>query len=242
VKIPTLIFFLFCFGVASAQFNDTVNYFVRHSSTGILNKTNDRNAFVLNNALRFSFYKRNVSLNTSNSWIYGKQQGELSNNDFTSAVDVDLFKSRKHIYYWGLLHYEKSFSLKINHRFQGGVGVGYYLLDREHFVVQVSDGILFEKSDLLIDETPDLAYETYRNSLRLKFRFTHRDMFTLEGTDFVQHSLSDKSDYIIRSSTNFSVKLWKWVSLTLVVNYNKLALTNRENFLLNYGVTLEKYF
>ena len=237
-----LLFFIF-FAIESAgQFNDSVNYFVKLASTGIINRTNERNSYVLNNALRFSVYKKNVSLNSNNSWIYGKQQQQLSNNDFVSSLDFDLYKTKRHIYYWGLLHYEKSFSLKIDDRFQGGLGVGYYVIDRESFVLQISDGILYEKSDLTGEDAPGLEYETYRNSLRLKFRFTHQNRVTLEGVNFLQHALSDKHDYIIRSSTNLSFRIWKIVSFTIAVNYNKLALTNRENFLLNYGISLERYF
>jgi hypothetical protein len=226
-----------------AQFNDTTNYYFRHSSTGIINKTNDRDAFVLNNNLRFSLYKKNISINTNNSWIYGEQQRTVSNNDFSSTLDFDLYKSLKHIYYWGLLNYEKSLSLGIHNRLQAGLGIGYYVIDRENFVLQLSDGILYETSELYTQEgvtNPD--YETYRNSFRLKFRVVLRDAVTLDGVDFIQHSLSSRKDYIIRSNTNLSVKLYKWISITVSVNYNKLNETRRENFLLNYGLTMEKYF
>jgi hypothetical protein len=239
-----ILFFLFAFvSPLAAQFNDSTNYYIRHSSTGIINKTNDRDAFVLNNNLRFSLYKKNISVNTTNSWIYGEQQDAVSNNDFSSTLDFDLYKSLKHIYYWGLVNYEKSVSLGIHNRLQAGLGVGYYVIDRENFVLQLSDGILYETSELYTQEgvtNPD--YETYRNSFRLKFRFLFRDAVTLDGVDFVQHSLSNRKDYIIRSNTNLSVKLYKWISVTVSVAYNKLNESHRENFLLNYGLTIEKYF
>jgi hypothetical protein len=228
---------------AKAQFNDTTNYFIRHSSTGVVNKTNEGSAFVFNNNLRFSVYRKSVSINTNNSWIYGEQQGSLSNNDFASSLDFDVYKARKNLYFWGLLSYEKSFSLKIHNRFQGGLGLGYYLLDHQNFVIQLSDGILYEASQLYDQEDlADADYQTYRNSFRLKFRFVFRDMITFDGVDFIQHSLADRKDYVIRLNTNLSVKLYKWISLTVASSYNKLNKTSRENFLLNYGLTLEKYF
>jgi hypothetical protein len=233
---------LFAFN-AAGQFNDSTNYFVKATSTGIINRTNDRNSFVLNNGLRFSVYKKNVSFNTNNAWIYGEQQGLVSNNDFSSTFDADLYKTQRHIYYWGLLNYERSLSLKINHRFQGGVGIGYYILDRQNFVIQLSDGILYERSDLYEQEGLEQSdYETYRNSLRLKFRIVVRDVVTIDGVDFLQHSLRERKDYIIRSTTNLAVKLYKWVSFNVSVGYNKLNETRRENFLLSYGLTIEKYF
>jgi hypothetical protein len=226
-----------------AQFNDSVNYYVRHASTGVINKTNDRDAFLLNNQLRFSIYRKNVSINTSNSWVYGEQQRLVTNNDFASTLDFDLYKSAKHIYYWGLLNYEKSLSLKIYNRLQTGLGIGYYVIDHANFVVQVSDGILYETSDLY--EQEGLAqnnYETMRNSFRLKYRVIFNDRVVFDGVNFLQHSLKHKSDYIIRSNTNLAVKLYKWISITVAVSYNKLNLSGRENFLLTYGLTLEKYF
>ena len=238
------LFLLLC--VASlkvnAQFNDTTNYYVKFNSTGLINKTNDRNSFLFNNSIRFNFYRKNVSINTTNTWIYGEQQEQLTNNDFVSILDFDLFKSRKNIYFWGLVNYEKSYSLKIDNRFQTGAGIGYYLLDRDNFIIQISDGLLYEKSELYPQEGINSDYETIRNSFRLKFRFIMNDRFTLEGVDFLQHALDNADDYNFRSVTSFSVRIWKFVNFTMVVNYNKLNLTARENFLMNVVLSVEKYF
>jgi hypothetical protein len=229
--------------ILKGQFNDSTNYYIKYSATGVVNKTNDRDAFVLNNNLKLSLYKKNISVNTNAAWIYGEQQRIISNNDFSATLDFDLYKTRKHIYYWGLVNYEKSLSLKINNRLQAGLGIGYYLIDREHAVLQISDGLLYETSDLYSQEgLAETKYETYRNSFRIKFRIIFKDVIALDGVDFLQHSLSESRDYIIRSHTNLSIKLYKWISLAVSVAYNKLNATRRENFLLNYGVTLEKYF
>jgi hypothetical protein len=239
--LSLIVTMMLCINV-QAQFTDSTNYYVKFNSTGLVNKTNDRDSYLFNNALRFSFYKKNISVNTLNTWVYGKQNHDLSNNDFLSVLDFDLFKKKNHVYFWGLVNYERSYSLKIDNRFQGGGGLGYYLLDKDDFIIQVSDGLLYEKSDLVPQEGLDSDYETMRNSFRLKFRFTFHNRFTLEGVDFLQHSLSDKKDYNIKSTTNLSVKIWKLVNFTIVVNYNKLNLTSRENFLMTFGLSFEKYF
>lgn len=234
-----------CFHIASGQFNDTTNYYVNYASTGIINKTNEGSSYVLNNNLRFSISKKRVSLNTTNSWIYGRQQDNLTNNDVTSALDFNLYNKgdRRRFYYWGLGTYESSFSLKIHHRLQTGLGVGYNIIDRANAVVILSDGILYEKSDLYASsEISSNDYETSRNSFRLKFRWVILDNVVLDGSDFLQHSLEDRKDYIIRSTTNLSVKLRKWLSFTTSVTYNKLARNRRENLLLNFGLSIEKYF
>jgi hypothetical protein len=240
-----LFFFVFCIDHGlQAQFNDSVNYYVNYTSTGVISKTNDGNSYILNNNLRFSMSKKRVSLNASSLWIYGRQPGLLANNDFTVAADFNLYndKSRR-LYYWGLALYESSLSLKINDRLQAGLGIGYNIIDKPNAVVILSDGILYEKSDLYQDaEIVRRDYETYRNSFRLKFRWVIKNRITFDGADFLQHSLSDRKDYIIKSNTNLSIKLVKWLSFTTSLTYNKITETQRENLLLNFGLTIEKYF
>ncbi|WP_254151907.1 DUF481 domain-containing protein [Chryseosolibacter indicus] len=242
MKVLLKLLFLVISHHVFSQFNDTTNYYINYTSTGIINKTNEGNAYVLNNNIKFNIYKKSISLNTANSWIYGEQQDNLTNNDYVSNLDLNLFKTKRHIYYWALTTFERSYSLKINHRLQSGAGVGYYIIDNKNFVLQVSDGLLYEKSDLYDSEAGNNNYQTIRNSFRIKFRWILKDIIVLDNTDFLQHSFKDGDDYIFRSNTNVSVKLRKWLSFTIAVNYNKLNLTKRENLLLNYGLTMEKYF
>jgi hypothetical protein len=68
------------------------------------------------------------------------------------------------------------------------------------------------------------------------------DKIVFENTDFIQHALSDKHDYIVRSHTHFSFKLMRWLSLTAGLTYNKLSRTDRENLLFTFGLSAERYF
>lgn len=237
-----------CFGIllfhkATAQFNDSTNYFVSLSSIGAANKTNDREQWLLNNNFRFSIYKKHISLNSSASFIYGQQNGLLSNRDFLGGLDFNRYLNERPVYVWGLATYEKNYSLKINSRVQTGLGIGYNLLERDNAIITLSDGILYEHSDLpLTAEGENIDYTTFRNSFRLKYRFVFKNTITLDGSDFLQHSLSDRSDYIVRSQTNLSMKLLRWFAITAGLTYNKLSKTGRENLLMNFGVTLERYF
>jgi hypothetical protein len=242
-KFLLLVFCLLYAASGFGQFNDTTNYYVNLNSTGIVNKTTDGNSYVLNNGLRFSVYKKHISVNSTSRFIYGEQQDNLTNQDFSSAMDFDFLKKLRRIYYWGLGSYEKSYSLKINHRMQTGVGIGYTLVNRKNAVLVISDGILYEKSELLAETEGQITgYETFRNSFRIKLRCIIRDRIVIESTDFHQQSLSDKHDYILRSQTQLSVKLIQWLSFTTSVTYNKLGRMNNENLLINFGLTIEKYF
>lgn len=229
--------------LAYGQFNDTTNYYVNAASTGIINKTNDGSSYVLNNIIKFNLYRKAISINTTNSWIFGEQQSIRTNNDLLSSVDFSLYKTIRNLYYWGLASYEKNLSLKINNRLQTGLGIGYNLVDKDHIIIVLSNGILYEKTNLYNLETienPD--YQILRNSFRIKFRIIINEIIVLDGTDFLQHSLADRKDYIIRSNTNLSVKLWKMISLTASLTWNKLNQTRRENLLCNFGLRAEKYF
>jgi hypothetical protein len=238
-----LLYAIICCYPSYSQFNDTVNYYVNFAATGIINKTNDGSSYVSNNSFRFSLYKKNVSVNTTHGLVYGKQQDNLTNRDLSSALDFNLYSKPQHFYYWGLGNYERSFSLKINHRLQAGLGIGYNVIDRENALVIVSDGILYEKSDLYDNvESGENRHDIFRNSFRIKFRFLIGKAVTIDGVDFLQHALSDRHDYIVRSNTNLSVRLVQWLSFTTSVTYNKLNSTQRENLLVNFGLRIEKYF
>ena len=232
--------FLIC-APARAQFNDSTFYHVNYTSTGVLNKTNDNNSFVLTNALKFNVSKKSVTMNFNNSWLYGKQRSSLTNNDFSSTLDFNLFKTLPHFYYWGLGSFDKSYSLKINQRIQGGLGAAYNVIEKKNAFLGISNGILYEKSDLQAANGKDV-YETFRNSFRLRFRWVIRDLLVLDGTNFLQNSLSRNDDYIVKAVNNVSVKLTTWFSLTASFNYNKINRTQRESLLMTYGLTMDKYF
>ncbi|MEO5997904.1 MAG: DUF481 domain-containing protein [Chitinophagaceae bacterium] len=225
-----------------SQFNDSVHYHVYYGSTGIINKTNDGNSFVLNNALRFNISKKIMTLNFSNSYVYGEQQNRKTNNDFSSTIDFDIYKNIQKLYYWGLGTFDKSYSLKINRRYQVGAGVGYTFLKTETVDFVISDGIIYERSAVEKADNTEDNYGTFRNSARLKYRWVIKDLLIFEGVSFLQNSLSDKNDYILKSNNNASIKLRKWLNFTTAVNYNKLSKTQRENLLITFGLTMETYF
>lgn len=108
LRVYGVVFFLvFILGTSDsfAQFNDTVNYYINFASTGNINKTNDGTSYLLNNNFRYSISKKSISLNTTNSWMYGKQLGNLTNNDFFSGLDFNLYKTQYNFYYrdWGVM-------------------------------------------------------------------------------------------------------------------------------------------
>lgn len=239
-------FLLFIFLLISincvAQYSDTTNYSVNYASTGSINKTNDGKSYLLNNAVKFGVKKKTMSLNFSNAWIYGKQDEQLTNNDFSSTLDFNLYQKSSRFFYWGLANYNTSKSLKINNQLLAGAGVAYSIYDRENAYLNISDGILFDSSDLMLDDEIRDVYHTYRNTLRVVFKFVIKDFIVLNSSTFFQPSLTKKDDYIIRSTSGLSFKVNKWLSLTTAYNYNRVSRTDRENMLLSYGLSFERFF
>lgn len=221
-----------------AQYSDSTHYRVMVSATGSLNKTNESSAYLLNNSLNLGMKKKSFDFNSSSTWLYGKQDSALSNNDFSTTLNFNLYKTLPHFYYWGLLNYNTSYSLKINNQLLAGLGVAYSVLDKPNAYLNLSDGILFDKSNLLAD----LNYHTWRNSFRLQYHFAIKELITLDGSNFLQSSLSNPDDYIFRSVTTVGFKLRKWISLSTSATYNKMNITKSENMILTYGLVIDKYF
>lgn len=243
IRIFFLFLLIYLYTPVAAQFSDSTNYYINYAASGNINKTNDGTAYLFNNTLRFNISKKNLDFTTTNSYVYGENNNTKTNNDFYSIADLNFLRKKQRLYYWALANFEKSFSLKINRRFQGGGGVAYKVVDRENVDVTVSDGILYELSDLReTDKYGRNEYETFRNSFRIKFYLKIKESLTINTTDFLQNSLSDKDDYIIKSITTLAFRLNKWLSLTTTANYNRLNLTGTENLLITYGLSMEKYF
>jgi hypothetical protein len=241
----------FCFFLVSVmscvdaygQVADSVSYHISVSSTGNFSRSNDQRSYLFNNIAKVSRDGRNLFWQGSAGWIYSEQSGVKINNDFTAVLESDILRKRQRLYYWALGAFDKSYSLKIDHRLQAGAGLGYTVVESEKGLIVVSDGFLYERSELTDAELGYLQYDVWRNSLRLKYRWLPSPVVTLEGSAFVQPSLSDwGDDMIIRSSTTLSVKLKKWLSLATSCTYNRITLTGRENLIVTYGVTLDHFY
>jgi len=227
---------------ATAQFSDTVHHYIKYAPSGIINKTESGDSYVLNNALTYTLHKKKMSVNTAATWIYGEQDNNLTNNDFSAFSDIDYLKDIQKFYYWAMVGYDAIYSLKVNHRLQAGGGVGYTFLNKPTVNLVVSDGLVYENADLIDDKIGQDKYNTVRNSFRVKYKWQIGSILILDGSDFVQPSLSSFKDYVLRFTNNLSFKLKEWLKLTASMNYNKINRTGRENLLFTYGATFEKYF
>lgn len=229
---------------SKGQFTDSIHYYAGINANGTINKTNTSSAYVTNNVLKLSIKKKTISLNSNSSWIYGVNNDRLSNNDFNSTLDFNLYKGLlvPHSYYWGLATYTSSYSLKINNQYQLGAGIAYDAIDRKKLRLNFSEGILYEQSDVMLKDTTRDVYTTFRNSFRVMLRFTLWDMVSLNSMTFYQNSLSNSADYIFRTTNGLDIKVHKWLSLNCAYTYNNFSRTGKENTLFTYGLKVERYF
>jgi hypothetical protein len=241
-KFFSILVVLFAAITCSAQFTDSSKYYIGYAGTGIINKTERSKSYVFKNAVQGNANKNRFSLSSMFSWIYGEINEALSNNDFETAVDLNYKPDSNKIVYWVLGTFDKSYSLKIRRRYQAGGGISYDILRKNNNRINISNGLLYESGDVTLASGIADNHQTWRNSFRLKYVFKVKDIFSITGTHFLQHSLEGWSDYNIKSASALTLKIYKWVGFTTVLNYNKINRLKTENMLVTIGLTAQKYF
>ncbi|SFC57193.1 Protein of unknown function, DUF481 [Parapedobacter composti] len=226
---------------AQAQWTDSTHYYIQLSSTNSINRASDKSAYLFNNGLRFSIRKEYISLNLNNNWLYGKQDGTTTNNDYSATLDANFYRSGRRFFYWGLANYNTSLSLNIKNQLLAGAGVAYSFFDNETAYLNLSDGFLFDTSSILVDNR-HVDYQTIRNSFRLAYKFVIKSLVVLQGSNFYQPSLRDGKDFNIRLNNDITFQLSRWLNLKAALVYNRVNRTRSENLLFTYGLSFERYF
>lgn len=225
-----------------AQFNDTTHHMVNASFSGNFNRISDGSTYLLNNSIKYGFKDDDLVLNAGAKWLYGANPQKLTNNDFNASLDGNLYKTLPHFYYWGLVNFTSAHSLLIRQQTQAGAGVAYRVIDKKNMMFSVSNGFLYEYSDVINEAGNNYVYETFRNSLRLQYRVSYGDRVKYQFVSYYQPSLQYRNDYIISVVSSLDIKLWKWLAANAAFTYNKITRTNRENLLITYGIVAERFF
>lgn len=242
-SLPLFAFLFFLYSITcQAQFNDSTHHYVGFFANGSINRTNTASSYLANQAGKFSIKRQSVILNLSGSWVYGQQQNKMTNNDIIAGFNCDINSPVKDAYYWGLATYTSSYSLKIVNQLQMGAGIAMDVVNKNNFVLNLSNGLLYEQSDIYLKDTIRDRYHTFRNSARIMIRLAVNDVIRLSSTTFLQNSLSYRNDYIFKTSNGLDIKLLKWLLLNCTYTYNKFNRTGKENTLFTYGLKVEHYF
>ena len=231
-----LLFPLFVFGQIDSNKRE-----IDYTSSGSVNKTQKGTSYLLTNFIGGTFKKNTTITSVGSSFIYGKQNLIQTNKDFAGFINIDLFKSPQFnkIYYWYLMDYNNSYSLKVFNELQTGVGEAYLFINNKNIKLSFSDGIIFDQSNVVLNNNK-IYHQTYRNSLKLKIHFSINELITLDETSFLQNSFKESNDYIIKTNVSLKYKINSWLGLTTNLLYNKYNYISRQNLLITYGLTINK--
>jgi hypothetical protein len=235
-----IILVLVCTAV-DAQINDS-SYLLSIAASGNFNRTNESKSYLLSNQIHFGVSKEAFDMNVNSNYVFGQQQQKRTNSDLSMAIDYNRYiHHNRKFYAWGLTTYDKSLSLKINNRMQVGAGLAFSFIDTTSAYFNISDGLLYEKSNLQINDTLQDVYHTIRNSLRVRGRVSVLKLVVIETSTFWQPSLQYSNDYVIKSVNGLSLKLNRWLSINAQLIYNTMSRLHRENLLTTFGLKVDKY-
>lgn len=225
-----------------SQMNDSTHFKIKLSTQGNINHTQTSSSQLFLNGFGFDITQKKLELNSIANWIYGENDKKVSNNDWNALINLNCYTNFRPVYYWGLFSYNSSYSLQVNQQFQTGAGLAVKFFEGKDFSFSISDGILYEWTNITTNEGDIVEYNTWRNSLRLKVKYKYKDLANISTTFFHQPSLQIENDYILISMTSLQIKLWKWISINTQLQYNKVSRTEKENFTFSYGLSFEKSF
>ena len=90
--IPFLFLFIMSLNKAYAQFTDNAHYHITLSATGSINCAQDTNSYLIANVLSLGMEKKDYSMGRHGNYIYGQSNNALTNRDYNSMFNADLFK------------------------------------------------------------------------------------------------------------------------------------------------------
>lgn len=252
-KIFSLLISLSTAYISNISAQDNKPHKLDLSATGSLNKTADDLINIYNTNVRYNYIIQNAEFNANAKWVYGSKSAGLSNNDVNVTLDGNLYHDhKKHFNSWVLGAFTSSYSLNIYSQFQAGVGLAYKfeLLKKERtknddkattyqdlITFRVSDGIIYEQSNILNKESVQEMYYILRNSLRLQLVANLWNNASLRGTYFWQPALHDIKDVNMTADVSLGIKLSNNIKFDTRFSYNYITRTAKENLIFTYGIS-----
>lgn len=201
--------------------------------------TPSKESIMFHHQVGLGLEKKKLELNTKATWIYELQNRSLTKNDFNFTLDFNYYlQENKKFYTWGLNNYQSAYSLKIRSQYQAGVGLAYELINTNHFFLRISDGVLWEASNIIKMEEL-INYATWRNSLRIQFKYGYKDLIHFNYIGYWQPSLMDFQDQQIKMTASLNIKIWKQLDFKIEGQYNLVTATHQSSTLLVYGVAYQ---
>jgi hypothetical protein len=217
------------------------HYKMNINSNGSFNKTPNSTVYLLSNNVHLNYAKEKLEYNLYGRWNYGANSIKLTNNDFSTSFDCNLYlDTPKKFNGWVIASFISSYSLNIRNEYQIGTGIAYKVLDTvggKSFFLKLSDGLIWEYSDFTLPDNDRGLYYVVRNSFRFQFRVYSIDRrISLETTTFWQQALNKAHDFNWRSTARFEYKIWEAFTINTQLEYNYITRTERDNLIITYGI------
>lgn len=122
---------------------------------------------------------------------------------------------------------ESSLQQRIDRRYSAGAGAKYLVSRKDGTGVSISAGLLWERTQPLVDSTSTLASDIVRGSLQLKLVQNLDQRLHLSHSTFYQPSIRKPSRFTIASTTTLGFDLTHTLALTVSLqdNYDSEART-----------------
>ena len=200
--------------IVNAQDSTYYKYSYDNSLTGSYAKnstTTTTLTYVGNNSINRN--KLGITSNTTYSLGYEPQ---ISQNELNQRTNISLKNTK---YFWFIGHqYNHSFVRKISNDNLLGLGSGFYK-DISQFKLSLSYAVIYQKTNYLL---LPVKYNL-RHSIRFKIVY-EQDKISFSTEYYYQPSMIN-SNIIINGTTSLSIKVHKYMSLTIqdVINYSSTS-------------------
>src|SRR5690606_13346801 len=103
--------------------------------------------------------------------------------------------------------------------------------------LRISDGIIYEQSNVINSEANQELYNVFRNSLRMQLVARAWNKVELRGTFFWQPNLQNITDRNILTDVSLGLKISNNIKFDTRFGYNFISRTAKENLTFTYGIS-----
>lgn len=228
----------------AAQPNDSAKFHsLKANLGGTINRTAEGFAYLLQHNASYQYREARNAVNVRGQHIFGQSLGQVTNRDYNFGFDYNRFLNENRRWYvWFLGAYNSSYSLRVLSQWQAGAGIALNVIDRSDMWLNVSNGIIYEYSEIVDASEAIINYNTPRNSLRINFGGKFQDRIEYKTLHFWQPSLRHANDFIFTSNSSISYQIWNGLRFQLSFIYNKVSKTAKENMVFTYGIAWSSNF
>jgi len=240
--LTVILFLVSCNNIFAQQdsttFKPKINY--KTGVSGMINSGNiERQLLRLNSSVE-CLLSPIFKFSSSPMWMYGQQNGNITEREYAFDVHTALFYQKK-MYGIGFGEMEISRLRKIQHRYLGGLGAVYKIVDKSAVYISLSNAFVYEKTAFYSESD----IKIFRNSSRLQaiYHIGKSHICTIKNSIYYQPSLlSNNYRWSAELSIDFPISKSLKLNTSLQNIYESLVKegTKNNNFFFTIGVIWAK--